>query len=78
MSEIVEVPKNASETLRVERTEFQGHDLVAVSVWTGRPGDPTAKPTEKGLTLRPETWQLVMPVLADLLAAGPAEGADRD
>ena len=40
----VEIPKNAAETLRVERTKYMGKELAAVRVWTGRPGDPQAKP----------------------------------
>jgi len=63
----VEIPKNASETLRVEPTEYMGKHLVAVRVFTGRPGDPDARPTKKGLTLRPETWREVLPVLEALL-----------
>ena len=70
-TEAVEIPKNAAETLRVERTEYMGKELVAVRVWTGRPGDPQAKPTQKGLTLRPETWGELLPVIEALL---PEEG----
>lgn len=67
MSDAVEIPKNAAETLRLEWTEYNGIDLVAVRVWTGSPGDPDARPTKKGLTLRPETWREVLPVLEALL-----------
>ena len=49
-----EIPKNAGETLRVERGTYQGVDLLHVPVWTGKPGDPQARPTQKGLSLRPE------------------------
>jgi hypothetical protein len=32
-----------------------GHSGATVRVFTGRPGDPEARPTRKGLILRPET-----------------------
>jgi hypothetical protein len=70
-----EIPKNAGETLRVERGEYQGIDLLHVPVWTGRPGDPNAKPTQKGLSLRPEVWREVLPVVAALLESGGDKGA---
>lgn len=58
-----EIVKNAAETLRVERTRYMGKDLLAVRVFTGRPGDPDARPTRKGLTLRPETWEALLPAI---------------
>ena len=66
-NETVEIQKNAAETLRVERTEYMGKELVAVRVWTGKPGDAQAKPTQKGLTLRPETWEELLPAIQALL-----------
>lgn len=62
-AETVEITKNASETLRVEPTEYMGKQLVAVRVFTGRPGDPDARPTRKGLTLRPDTWRELLPAI---------------
>jgi hypothetical protein len=70
-----EIHKNAGETLRVERGEYQGIDLLHVRVWTGRPGDPNAKPTQKGLSLRPEVWREVLPAVAALLEGGGDSGA---
>ena len=77
MSETVQIAKNASETLRVERTEYMGKRLLAVRVFTGRPGDPAARPTQKGLALRLETWREVLPALGRLLE-GAEEGGDTD
>ncbi len=68
--EVIEIPKNSNETLRAERTQYRGKSLVAVRVWTGGPGDADARPTQKGLTLRPETWQELLPVIQALLANG--------
>lgn len=62
-AETVEITKNAAETLRVEQTEFMGKRLLAVRVFTGRPGDPDARPTRKGLTLRPDTWRELLPAI---------------
>jgi len=74
MSETVEIVKNASETLRVSRAEYNGHDLLAIRVFTGRPGDPDARPTKKGLTLRPQTWREVLPALEALLQEVESDG----
>ena len=71
MPETVEVVKNASETPRVERTEFNGYKLLAVRMFTDPPGDPEARPTKKGLTLRPATWRELLPAIQALL---PKEG----
>ena len=67
--------KNASETLRVERTEYLGKDLVAVRVFTGAPGDQLARPTRKGLTLRPATWREVLPAILAALEEAEHDGA---
>lgn len=81
-TETVEIPKNASETLRVEPTEYMGKHLVAVRVFTGRPGDPDARPTRKGLTLRPDTWQELLPAIRAALegvsAYAQGNGASRE
>ena len=66
MQATTEIRKNAIETLRVERTEYQGKDLVAVRVWYDA-GGGEYRPTKKGLTLRPETWREVLPAIQALL-----------
>lgn len=72
----VGIRKNAAETLRVERTDYRGKDLLAVRVFTGRPGDPQARPTRKGLTLHPATWKELLPVLERLLEKPGDNGED--
>jgi hypothetical protein len=74
MMPATEIPKNAAETIRVERAPFNGVDLLHVRCWTGRPGDPNAKPTPKGLSLRPEVWREVLPAVAALLEGGGDDG----
>lgn len=65
---LAEVQKNATETIRVRRTEFNGIDLLDVRVWTVAqvPGGEHV-PTKKGLTLRPETWAELVGVLESAL-----------
>lgn len=75
---MIEIQKNAAETLRVEATEYNGVGLVAVRVWTGLPGDATAKPTRKGLTLRPEIWRQVLPTVEGLLEGIQSEVHEPD
>lgn len=72
MSEAVQI--GPAETLRLERTEVGGKQLVAVRVFTGRPGDPAARPTKKGLTLRLATWKEILPALERLLGEGEENG----
>ena len=66
MCVVAEVRKNASETIRVRPTEYNGAELVDVRVWyesaTGE-----MKPTKKGLTLRPEMWQELLPEIEQAL-----------
>lgn len=66
MSTQAEVRKNATETIRIEATIYNDRDLLDVRVWysdvTGE-----AKPTRKGLTLRPETWRELLPLIEEAL-----------
>ena len=69
------IPKNATEEVRVRRTEYHGVDLVDARVWTVSqvPGTE-GKPTKKGLTLRPETWrEVAAAVLAEIANEAPVE-----
>lgn len=66
IKEIATIGKNAQEEIRVQLTEFKGHDLLDVRVWT-KPGssEETAegKPTKKGLTVKPD----IIPELIEAL-----------
>ena len=75
---VVEIRKNAGETLRLERTQWENLELVGVRVWTGRPGDPEARPTKNGLTLRPATWRQVLEALPALIEEAAKEPANDD
>lgn len=79
---VATLPKNSREEIQVRCREYEGIPLVDVRVFTkpAVPGEP-AKPTKKGLSLRPETWRELLPHLAVALGdgAGPepeGEGAN--
>ena len=59
---IAEVRKNDSETILVTWTETNGCDLLDVRVWY-EAADGELKPSRKGLTLRPETWAELLPII---------------
>ena len=61
-----EIKKNATETIRVEPTTFQGKDLLDVRVWVTDPAGEE-KPTKKGLCLRPATWRELLPAIQEAL-----------
>jgi hypothetical protein len=61
---IATIPKGYREELRVTSKEHKGQLLVDVRVWTLPPSHGGyAKPTQKGLCLRPEVWQELWAVL---------------
>ena len=70
---LTEIRKNATETIHVGPTTFQGKDLVDVRVWVADPAGE-AKPTKKGLCLRPATWRELLPAIQAALS----EEADND
>lgn len=74
---LAEVPKNATEVVRLQRTTFRGVDLLDARVWTV-PAIPGAesKPTKKGLTLRPETWAELTEALREALGRELEEDDD--
>jgi len=67
---IAEFSKNARETLRIELTEFNGYDLLAMRVWTlDKDGDWV--PTRRGLTVRRE---MIRPIIGALQKAAHEAG----
>ena len=69
---LAEVDKNAREVLRVTATTYEGHALLDVRAWT-RPATPTGgecKPTKKGLSLRPDLWREVLPIITAAVEEG--------
>lgn len=69
-----EIRKNAAETIRVRPTEYQGKDLLDVRVYyEDLLGEK--RPTKKGLSLRPETWRELLPLIQQALPE-PEEGSE--
>jgi len=65
---IAELPKNASEVVRVERVNYRGHDLIDARVWLRSvvPGDEPRR-TRKGLCLTPALWRELLPMIAQAI-----------
>jgi hypothetical protein len=57
-----ELAKNYKETIRITSTVFNGHLLTGLRVYVENK-DGLTIPTRKGITLRPETWQVLLPEL---------------
>lgn len=51
MTVIAEIPKNSRELIRVERTAFQGHQLINARVWF-RADEGELRPSKKGLSVK--------------------------
>jgi len=67
MSEATDIKKNATEIVRIEANSFRGREMIDVRVWyEAEPG--VHRPTNKGLCLRPQTWQEVLDSVKTLLA----------
>ena len=60
---IGEIRKNSREVVRVQPTEYGGHQLVDCRVWIVDTTDGQETPTKKGLCLRPEQWRELVPLL---------------
>jgi len=64
--EIAKIDKNSQEEIIVQLTNFKGHDLVDLRVWT-KPllGEKDAKetPTKKGLAIKPELLEELIEAL---------------
>lgn len=63
MTDAIVIPKNAHEEIRVERSEFKGHDLVQMRVWY-QPGIGEQRPGNKGLAVKADK----VPQLIDALS----------
>ena len=61
--------KNKFEEVRVELSEFNGHDLVAARIYATSRADGTRVPTRKGLTLNVK----LLPALIEGLQAAEVE-----
>ena len=73
---IATIPKNASERIQVDFTEFKGRDLLDVRVYYTDVAGDEWKPTRKGLTVRrnPETIRALRDALDKALMELPESG----
>lgn len=69
-AEAPSVKKNPYEEIRVFAHEFQGTRLISARVFNRR-----GIPSYKGLTLRPETWKELLPILEKLLVDDKEDGS---
>ena len=74
---IEEIPKNANEVIRVELSEFKGHNLFSFRVYADRKGqEPT--PTRKGITCKvdliPELKAAILKAEQEAIEAGLLQG----
>jgi len=64
-----DIQKNTIKTLRIERSEFRGHNLVNIPVWVEKQESgkdkPALVPTRKGVTVQ---WEL-LPEVIDALGS---------
>ena len=66
-TDVVGLRKNAAEVLRVQRTVFNDMELLDVRVYLTRATGEEI-PTRKGLSLRPELWRELLPLIERALA----------
>ncbi|MBU0516056.1 MAG: transcriptional coactivator p15/PC4 family protein [Proteobacteria bacterium] len=66
---IAEITKNAREKVRVELSEYRGHDLISIRVWWLDGNSDTWRPSKKGLALSIDQ----LPELMDALAKARTE-----
>ncbi|MEO0569557.1 MAG: transcriptional coactivator p15/PC4 family protein [Pseudomonadota bacterium] len=73
MADLIDIPKNARETLRIQREEYQGHDLVNVRIWVSDDSGEL-RPTRKGLAIQASLTPSLIEALAKV-SASDAEAA---
>ena len=64
--------KNATEEIHVEPTTYGGHDLIDVRVYYDA-GGGDFRPSKKGLSLRPELWRELLPMIEAALGEATVE-----
>ena len=67
---IASINKNSSEIIKVELSEFNGHDLLGVRVWMKDTDRPTAKGITVGVKLIPDLIGALRTAEAEARAAG--------
>ena len=72
--------KNKVEEIRIDLTEYQGHDLISARVWAPSQGTGVKVPTKKGLTLNvrllPDLIEALQEAEREARAAGLLESSE--
>lgn len=63
-----EIAKNKGDKIVIEPTTYRNHDLIAVRVHWFDHKTQQWFPSKRGLTLKPEQWQQILPLVAELLS----------
>jgi Transcriptional Coactivator p15 (PC4) len=71
---VAEVPKNSREVLRVELTEFKGHQLVSLRIWYRPEDDQDLRPGNKGFAMRVEKLPELAAAIDRAIEMARAEG----
>lgn len=57
------LPRNSRDEIRVELTEYQGHNFVSVRTYTQMNGEGEHRPTKKGITAKPDQIRSLIELL---------------
>lgn len=68
MSSTIDISKNRREILRIQREEYQGHDLVKVRIWVSDDSGEL-RPTRKGLAIQASLTPSLIEALAKVSAS---------
>jgi len=71
---VATIAKNAREELRVELTEYRGHELVSIRVWIDKSDGSGKAPTPKGITCKAALLPAIVAALADAEPEARAAG----
>jgi hypothetical protein len=66
MSQIVCVPKNAREEIKISLEEFKGHKFIDMRVYLKANDGQAPLPTKKGLAVNPSLWPQFRAALAQV------------
>jgi hypothetical protein len=64
------VTKNEIEEVRIARKEWQGNSYIDVRLFCQYDGVDEPRPTRKGLTLSPELWGKILPLVTTEMESG--------
>lgn len=69
---VAEIPKSSRETLRIELSEFKGHQLVSLRLYVPKGDNGEMVPTPKGITFKVD----LLPQVAKAIAQAEKEARE--